>query len=135
MSLAQRVDVLAEVQRRTEERLDALIEQVSELVSAQRRTEERVAGLNDRMAEFDGDRIERRFREHGHAYFFKIARHDVDRARKRAELLARIADTEVVPVVAGTFASPEVVAAAQEAGAWCVTNGRAIAPGEGMLAS
>lgn len=59
-----------------------------------------------------------------------IAGHDVDRARKRAELYASAAGTEVVPVVAGEVASPEVVAAAQEAGVWCVTYERAISPNE-----
>ncbi len=57
-----------------------------------------------------------------------IDRHDVRRARERADLLARAVDGEVIAVVAGEMVPSAVVAAAQEAGAWCVTNGHAVGP-------
>lgn len=64
-----------------------------------------------------------------------IAGNDVERARQRAHMLAGIVGTEVVPVVAGEVAPEATVAAAQEAGVWCVTDGRAISPDDGALAS
>lgn len=57
-----------------------------------------------------------------------IARHNVRRARECADLLARVVDTPVIAVVAGEFAPAPVKKAAQEAGVWQVTNGRAVAP-------
>jgi DNA anti-recombination protein RmuC len=57
-----------------------------------------------------------------------IDRHDVRRACERADLLARAVDGEVIAVVAGEMVPSAVVAAAQEAGAWCVTDGHAVAP-------
>lgn len=57
-----------------------------------------------------------------------IDRHDVRRARERADLLTRAVDGEVIAVVAGEMVPSAVVAAAQEAGAWCVTDGHAVGP-------
>lgn len=57
-----------------------------------------------------------------------IARHDVRRARERADLLTRLVDTPVMAVVAGEFAPEPVLVASQDAEVWCVTNGRAVAP-------
>ncbi|MEX0658974.1 MAG: hypothetical protein WD080_07545, partial [Egibacteraceae bacterium] len=57
-----------------------------------------------------------------------IARHDVRRARERADLLARVVDTPVLAVVAGEFAPEPVQVAAQDADVWRVTNGRAVSP-------
>ncbi|MGC9177861.1 MAG: hypothetical protein ACP5G6_05515 [Conexivisphaera sp.] len=47
--LAERVDQLAEAQRRTEERLNQLAERVDQLAEAQRRTEERLNQLAERV--------------------------------------------------------------------------------------
>lgn len=57
-----------------------------------------------------------------------IARHDVRRARERADLLAHVVDTPVLAVVAGEFAPEPVQVAAQDADVWRVTNGRAVSP-------
>ena len=176
---------LANAQERTEARLEGL-------ARAQERTEEAlkglvdvVTGMNDRLARIDGESLERRYRERGHAYFMRIARrlhpldpgalsalvddarrdgrlselevesllqtdavfaghsrdseapvhlvveasvtighHNVRRARERADLLARVVDTPVIPVVAGQFAPEPVALAAQDAGVWRVTDGR-----------
>ncbi len=61
-----------------------------------------------------------------------IARHDVRRARERADLFARVVDTPVVAVVAGEFAPEPVKIAAQDAGVWQVTNGHVIAPDDDL---
>lgn len=212
-SLTDRVDELAQAQQRTEARLEGLIARVDDLAQAQQRTEARlgelaeaqkrteqslnslidtVKGMNDKLARLDGESLERRYREKGHAYFSRVARrlrlldgntlspllddaeragilssldvdavlwadavfagrrrhgddepihlvveasvtidrHDVRRARERADLLALVVGTEVIPVVAGHMVPPPVVRAAQEAGAWTVTNGRAVSPEE-----
>lgn len=47
----ERLEALAEAQRRTEERLGVLEQRMAELAEAQRRTEERVSILEQRMAE------------------------------------------------------------------------------------
>lgn len=57
-----------------------------------------------------------------------IARHDVRRARERADLLSRIVDTPVVAVVAGDHVGEPVAQAAQDADVWCVTRGRVLSP-------
>ncbi|CAN5776030.1 hypothetical protein BH20ACT1_BH20ACT1_08540 [soil metagenome] len=194
---------LAEAQRRTEERLDALAEEVRELAKdvrqltrAQLRTEnilssllDVVKGMNDRVGKLDGYERERRYREKGHAYLSRIARrlqsldantlnllldeaeksgraspdevdsilladafftgrrrsdgvpvylvieasvtiarYDISRARERADLLARVVESEVLAVVAGEMVSAPVLAAAQDAGVWCVTNGHTVSP-------
>jgi hypothetical protein len=94
-ALTGRVDALAEAQERTEVRLealtarvevltarvDALAKDVRELAVAQQRTEtalnslvDVVRGMNDRLARLDGETLERKYRERGHAYFQRIAR-------------------------------------------------------------
>jgi prefoldin subunit 5 len=57
-----------------------------------------------------------------------IGRHDVRRARERADLFARVVDTPVLAVIAGEFAPEPVAVAAQDADVWRVTNGRAVSP-------
>ncbi len=57
-----------------------------------------------------------------------IHRNDVRRATERAEMLARVVDTEVIPVVAGEMVPTPVILAAQEAGVWTVTNGHTVSP-------
>lgn len=72
---------LVEAQARTEARLEELAKDVRQLAQAQQRTEDAlkslvdvVTGMNDRLARLDGESLERRFRERGHAYFQRIAR-------------------------------------------------------------
>lgn len=83
-----RVEALAQAQGRTETRLEALTARVDELTKhmhelsrAQHQTAETVTtlvdtvrGMHDRLAKLDGDALERRYRERGHAYFMRIAR-------------------------------------------------------------
>ncbi|MDP9021962.1 MAG: hypothetical protein M3N57_04520 [Actinomycetota bacterium] len=52
---------------------------------------------------------------------------DVDRARRRADLLARTG-RDAVAVVGGTWVVPEAQAAARAYRVWQVTDGRAVAP-------
>lgn len=52
---------------------------------------------------------------------------DIERAARRAELLARTG-VEAIPVVAGTAVATGVPERAREAGVWQVTNGRAEPP-------
>lgn len=203
-SLTRQVEALAEAQARTEERLEALAQDVRtlagdlrDLTAAQRRTEDSlkslvdsVKGMHDRLAKLDGDSLERKYREKGHAYLGPVARRlhgldgntlapmvddaeragvfteaeadsllradaifsgrrrdgarepvhlvveasvtidrsDVRRARERADLLARIVGTPVLAVAAGDLAPSPVMAAAQEADVWVVTNGRTVSP-------
>ncbi|MGI9033381.1 MAG: hypothetical protein ACR2HY_06815, partial [Acidimicrobiales bacterium] len=59
-----------------------------------------------------------------------IDRHDVRRARERADLLARLVKTPVMAVAAGELVSEPVVEAARQADVWVVTDGRAVDPSE-----
>ncbi|CAN5893737.1 hypothetical protein BH23ACT8_BH23ACT8_04330 [soil metagenome] len=61
-----------------------------------------------------------------------IGRHDVRRARERADLFARVVDTPVLAVIAGEFAPEPVAVAAQDADVWRVTNGRAVSPADDL---
>lgn len=61
-----------------------------------------------------------------------IGRHDVRRARERADLFARVVDTPVLAVVAGEFAPQSVAEAAQDADVWRVTNGNVVGPDEDL---
>ncbi len=61
-----------------------------------------------------------------------VARHDVRRARERADLLARIVDTPVIAVVAGDHAPGAVAQAAQDADVWSVTRGQVVSPGDDL---
>ena len=58
---------------------------------------------------------------------YGVGMDDVDRARERAELLARTG-VPVVPVVAGSWFVPEADRAASAYGVWRVKNGQATAP-------
>ncbi len=57
-----------------------------------------------------------------------VARHDVRRARERADLLGRIVDTPVVAVVAGDHVPEPVAQAAQDTDVWCVARGHVLGP-------
>ncbi|CAN5497864.1 hypothetical protein BH23ACT9_BH23ACT9_04800 [soil metagenome] len=57
-----------------------------------------------------------------------VNHNDVSRSRERAALLARLVDTPVVGVVAGERVPEPVAVGAQDAGVWCVVNGRVLAP-------
>ncbi len=57
-----------------------------------------------------------------------VARHDVRRARERADLLARLVETPVLAAVAGDHVPEPVAVAAQDAEVWCVRRGRVLAP-------
>lgn len=59
-----------------------------------------------------------------------VARHDVRRARDRADLLARVVDTPTIAVVAGEYVPETVAQAAQDAEVWCVMRGRILGPGD-----
>jgi hypothetical protein len=61
-----------------------------------------------------------------------IGRHDLRRARERADLFARVVDTPVLAVIAGEFAPEPVAVAAQDADVWRVTNGRAVSPADDL---
>lgn len=72
--LEQAVAGLADAQR-------ALQEEVRQLAAAQRITEDAVrslvavvSGMNDRLGKLDGDALERKYRERGHAYLSRVAR-------------------------------------------------------------
>lgn len=79
---------LAEAQRRTEERLDALTARVEELVKVQLRTEETLSEVikrmdafaawqsraNDDFAVLIGEMLERRYRDRAHGYFSIVLR-------------------------------------------------------------
>jgi chaperonin cofactor prefoldin len=80
-AVAARVEQLAEAQRRTEERLEAvaarveqLAVQVDRLAEAQRRTEERLDRITDRLAATVGSDLERRYRERAASYFQGLLR-------------------------------------------------------------
>lgn len=57
-----------------------------------------------------------------------VARHDVRRARERADLLARIVDTPVLAIVAGDHVPDPVAQAAHDSDVWCVARGRVLSP-------
>ena len=58
----------------------------------------------------------------------RIEGYDVERAVQRAQLLQKIPGIVAVPVVAGEQLTPDGSAALEQAGAWVVTDGRAVAP-------
>lgn len=61
-----------------------------------------------------------------------VARHDVRRARERADLLARLVGTPVLAVAAGDHVPEPVAVAAQDAEVWVVTRGRILAPDDDL---
>jgi multidrug efflux pump subunit AcrA (membrane-fusion protein) len=63
----EHLTALAEAQRRTEVQMTALVE-------AQRRTEARLDIMTIDLADLKGDSLERRYREHGPAYFGRLVR-------------------------------------------------------------
>jgi hypothetical protein len=84
----EHLTALAEAQRRSEERLSRVEEyltalaeaqqrtevQMAALVEAQRRTEARLDIMTIDLADLKGDSLERRYREHGPAYFGRLVR-------------------------------------------------------------
>ncbi len=56
--------------------------------------------------------------------------HDVERALRRAELLARAVKRPAIPVVAGERLAPEAEPLLREQGVWLVLDGRAFSPNE-----
>lgn len=194
---------LAEIERRSEERVGRLEAAVERLADAQRRTEERVEQLaealrvltgevktlKDHVGELRGDAIERQYRDRAPAYFDDILRRlrvlspsdlaslvddaadrgdisrderrdllladvvargrrvdidqdaylvaevsatvredDVERAARRARVLARATGTEAVAAVAGHEILQDAERAASAQAVWRVSNGRAIGP-------
>ena len=65
LALPELVRTLAEAQRRTEA-------QVAELAETQQRTEARLDIMTIDLADLKGDSLERRYREHGPAYFGRL---------------------------------------------------------------
>lgn len=61
-----------------------------------------------------------------------VNHHDVRRARERADLLARVAGTPVVAVVAGEFVPSPVAVAAQDADVWQVVPGKVVRPTDAL---
>jgi signal transduction histidine kinase len=72
--LAHEVRLLAEAQKRTEERLLQLEEQVRELVHAQKLLTATVDFLRSEVGELKGDSLERRYRERAASYFQSVLR-------------------------------------------------------------
>jgi len=58
----------------------------------------------------------------------RIEGYDVERAVRRAQLLQKIPGIVALPVVAGEQLTPDGNTALEQAGAWVVTDGRAVAP-------
>jgi hypothetical protein len=84
----EHLTALADAQRRSEERLGRVEEHLTALADAQRRTEVQMAALAEAqrraearldiitidLADIKGDSLERRYREHGPAYFARLVR-------------------------------------------------------------
>lgn len=72
LALPQIVRELAEAQKRTEARLDALTQRVEELAEAQKRTEYQVHRLTDRVAKLDGRLLEMEYQRKASSYFGRL---------------------------------------------------------------
>ena len=72
--LSEKVEELAEAQRRTEERLTSLAGKVEELAEAQGRTEDELGRLAREVGDLRGSELERSYRERAASFFQSILR-------------------------------------------------------------